>query len=87
MPWREGSGDLSLAIDAAQNETDFGTDHEQPRIAVPVHRNGSRAFGALVLGYVDVTLPHDCWRIGPGNEELREWPVVLRSDNYPAGLW
>ena len=60
-----------LVIDGAQAETDCGTDRERSGIAVPVRRNGSRAFVVLVLGYVDVTLPHDCSRIGLGNGELR----------------
>ena len=69
MPWSEGSDNLLLARDAAQGETDCGTDRERSGIVAHAHRNESRAFGVLVLGYVGVTLPHDCSRIGPGNGE------------------
>ena len=71
MPWSEGFDNLPRVTDAARPETDCGTDHGQPGIVVPARRNGSRAFGALVLGYVGATLLHDCWRIGPGNVEPR----------------
>ena len=62
MPWSKGSGNLLPAIDAAQAETDCGTDRERSGIVVHSHRNGSYAFGAPVLACVGVTLPHDCWR-------------------------
>ena len=71
MPWSEGSDNLLLVIDGALAEIDCGTDHGQPGIVVPARRNGSREFGALVLGHVGATLLHDCWRIGPGNVEAR----------------
>ena len=60
-----------LATDDALGETDCGTDHGQPGTVVHARQNESRAFGVLVLGYVGVTLPHDYWRIGPDNGELR----------------
>ncbi len=71
MPWSEGYDSLLPATDAAQAETDCGTDHGRLRIVAHVHQTGIRAFGVLALEYVGVTLQHDCWHIGPGNGELR----------------
>ena len=71
MPWSEGSDNLSLAIDAAQAETDCGIDRERSGIVAHARRSESRAFDALALGYVDVTLLRDCSRIGPGKGVLK----------------
>ena len=66
MPWREGHDSLLPAIDDAQVETDCGVGYEHSRIVAHVHQNERRAFGVLALGYVRVTLQHDCSRIDPG---------------------
>ena len=67
MPWREGHDSLLPAIDDAPVETDCGAGYEHSRIVAHVHHNESRAFGVLALGYVRVTLQHDCSRIDPGS--------------------
>ena len=66
MPWREGHDSLLPAIDDAPVETDCGAGYEHSRIVAHVHQNERRAFGVLALGYVRVTLQHDCSRIDPG---------------------
>ena len=67
MPWREGHDSLLPAIDDAPVETDCGAGYEHSRIVAHVHQNERRAFGVLALGYVRVTLQHDCSRIDPGS--------------------
>ena len=67
MPWREGHDSLLPAIDDAPVETDCGAGYEHSRIVAHVPQNESRAFGVLALGYVRVTLQHDCSRIDPGS--------------------
>ena len=67
MPWREGHDSLLPAIDDTPVETDCGAGYEHSRIVAHVHQNESRAFGVLALGYVRVTLQHDCSRIDPGS--------------------
>ena len=71
VPWREGHDSLLPAIDDAPVETDCGAGYEHSRIVAHVHQNESRAFGILALGYVRVTLQHDCSRIDPGSAAQR----------------